>query len=126
MRDIVGSASKFSLAAVPPSYKAILELDCKLREMVLPPALNAFIQPEDPSACVSAGVYMKSCLISQCRSVSMIFIHRSFFAQALLHHPENPLQSPYATSFLATYRAASTIIRGTNKILDRFPELLLR
>ncbi|KZP21367.1 hypothetical protein FIBSPDRAFT_825911 [Athelia psychrophila] len=126
MRDVFGSVLKLTLAAVPPSYKSILELDRKVREMVLPSALNVFFQTDDPQTYVSAGMHMRSCLLSQFRSFSMIFIHRSFFAQALLDHPDNPLRSPYATSFLATYRAASAVIRATVKHLERYPELFMR
>jgi hypothetical protein len=38
-------------------------------------------------------------------------MHRSFFAQALIEDPINPLRSPYAPSFLASVRAAGTILR---------------
>ncbi|KZP27871.1 hypothetical protein FIBSPDRAFT_948119 [Athelia psychrophila] len=126
MRDVLGSIVKLTLAAAPPSYKSILELDRKVRDMVLPPALNTSLQSEDTQTYISAGMHMKSCLLSQFRSFSMLFIHRSFFAQALLDHPENPLRSPYATSFLATYRAASAEIRSTLKNLERYPELFMR
>ncbi|KZP20101.1 hypothetical protein FIBSPDRAFT_790059 [Athelia psychrophila] len=126
MRDVFGSVVKLTLAAAPPSYKAILELDRKVREMVLPPALNVFLRTEDAQTYVSVGVHMKSCVLSSFRSCSMLFIHRSFFAQALLDHPENPLRSPYATSFLATYRAASSVISTTIKHLERYPELFMR
>lgn len=126
IREIFGSVLKLTLAAAPPSYSNILELDQKVREMVIPPALNFFILAEDPNADISAAVHMKGYIISQMRSISMVFIHRSFFAQALLDHPENPLQSPFATSFLATYRAASILIAGHAKYLERYSELFMR
>ncbi|KZP20104.1 hypothetical protein FIBSPDRAFT_932524 [Athelia psychrophila] len=126
MRDVFALVVKLTLAAAPPSYKAILELDRKVREMVLPPALNVFLRTENAQAYVTAGVYMKSYLLLSFRSFSMLFIHRSFFAQALLDHPENPLRSPYATSILATYRAASFVINSMVKHLERYPELFMR
>ncbi|KZP23605.1 hypothetical protein FIBSPDRAFT_1042768 [Athelia psychrophila] len=126
VRDVFGSILKLTLAAVPPSYKTILELDCKVREMVLPPALNVFIPTGDASRYISVGAHMKGYLLSQFRSFSMISIHRSFFAKALLDHPDDPLRSPYATSFLATYRAASVSIRGHFKHLERYPDLFMR
>lgn len=126
MRDVFGSIMKLTLAAKPPSYKAILELDRKVREMVLPPALNVFIRAEQELDNIDAGLYMKGSMLSQIRSISMLFIHRSFFAQALLDHPENPLRSPYATSFLAAYRAATAGIAGTIKHTNRYPDLFKR
>ncbi|KZP06065.1 hypothetical protein FIBSPDRAFT_331427 [Athelia psychrophila] len=126
IRDVFGSVLKLTLSATPPSYKAILELDCRIREMVLPPALNIFLQAEGEDADLDTGSFMKGCLLAQFRSFSMIFIHRRFFAQALLGHPENPLQSPYATSFLAMYRAATAIIRVTLKHADRHQDFFQR
>jgi hypothetical protein len=41
----------------------------------------------------------------------------------MLDHPMNPLQSPFAPSFLATYRCASGIIKSSLNHYDRFPEL---
>ena len=94
--------------------------------MVLPPALNVFLRSEDNYKHMSPGTYLKSCFLSQFRTFSMLYIHRSFFAQALLDHPENPLKSVYATSFLAAYRSASAIIRASTQYLERYPDLLMR
>ncbi|KAF7979209.1 hypothetical protein HWV62_43150 [Athelia sp. TMB] len=127
IRDVFGSVVKLTLAAVPPSYTKILELDRKVREMIVPPAVNEFLAPRaDTSGRISPGAYMKGCLLSQLRSMSMLFIHKSFFAQALLDHPENPLRSAYATSFLAAYRSASAIIRTAIGQISGFPDLFLR
>lgn len=126
IKEIFGSVLKLTLAAAPPSYSNILELDQKVREMVIPPALDFFILAEDTNTHIGAAMHMKGYIISHMRSISMIFIHRSFFAQALLDHPENPLRSPYAASFLATYRAASVLIAGHAKYLERYPELFMR
>lgn len=41
----------------------------------------------------------------------------------MLDHPVNPLKSPFAPSFLATYRCASGIIKASLNHFDRFPEL---
>lgn len=56
----------------------------------------------------------------------MLFIHRSFFAQALLDFPTNPLRSPYAPSFLAAYRCASATIKTTVLNFQVFPDLFMR
>jgi len=58
--------------------------------------------------------------------VALLFIHRSFFAQAMLDHPVNPLRSPYAPSFLAAYRCASGVIKSSLNHYDRFPDLCRR
>ncbi|KZP21360.1 hypothetical protein FIBSPDRAFT_1044290 [Athelia psychrophila] len=109
IRDVFGSVLKLTLAATPPSYKAILELDRKVREMVIPPALNVFLRAEDEEGHFDAGLYMKGSLLSQMRSYSMLFIHRSFFAQALLDHPENPLRSPLWIVWTQLFSAAIVV-----------------
>lgn len=56
----------------------------------------------------------------------MIYLHRSFFAQAMLDFPANPLRSPFATSFLTAYRSASVIIKATAYQFDRCAEMAMR
>lgn len=55
-----------------------------------------------------------------------MYIHRSFFVQAMLDHPEDPLRSGYAPSFLAAYRSASAVIKAVLYHFERYPDLLLR
>jgi len=123
-KDVLAAVLELSLAANPPTYDTILELDRKVREKVLPPSLNVFVTKDDD--CVTPSVYMRGCLLSQFRSVTMLYIHRSFFAQSVLDHPVNPLRSPYAPSFLAAYRCASVIIKNSINHFERFPDLCMR
>jgi len=58
--------------------------------------------------------------------LALLYIHRSFFAQAMLDHPANPLRSPFAPSFLAAYRCASGVIKSSLNHYARFPELSAR
>ncbi|KAF8974208.1 fungal-specific transcription factor domain-containing protein [Flammula alnicola] len=121
VKDILASVIELTLTAEAPQYQTILELDRKVREKTFFPHLNAFISPEDEECTPS--VYMKRSMLGQYRSIALLYLHRSFFAQAMLDHPVNPLQSPFAPSFLATYRCASGIIKSSLNHYDRFPEL---
>jgi hypothetical protein len=123
-KEVLTSVCELTLSANPPGYDIILELDRKVREKVLPPSLNVLLTKDDDN--VTPLVYMRGCLLSQFRSVTMLYIHRSFFAQAVLDHPVNPLRSPYAPSFLAAYRCASMIIKTSISHFERFPELCMR
>ena len=58
--------------------------------------------------------------------IAMIYIHRTFFAQVLLDHPQNPLSSPYAPSFLAANRCASVLIKSFIHYYERCPDLIGR
>jgi hypothetical protein len=60
-----------------------------------------------------------------CCSV-LLYIHRSFFAQAIIENPVNPLKSAYAPSFLAAYRASQTILRTIQQGFQEFPSLCAR
>ena len=55
-----------------------------------------------------------------------MYIHRSFFAQAMLDHPDDPMRSEYAQSFLAVYRNASGVIKHNLYHFERFPDLCPR
>ncbi|TFK43632.1 fungal-specific transcription factor domain-containing protein [Crucibulum laeve] len=120
-KEIFASVLELTLTAKAPQYQTILDLDRKVREKTLPPHLNVFMSPEDEHCTPS--VYMRRCLLGQYRSVTLLYIHRSFFAQAMLDHPANPLRSPYAPSFLAAYRCASGVIKSSLNHYDRFPDL---
>jgi len=50
-----------------------------------------------------------------------MYIHRAFFAQALIDHPTNPLKSHYAPSFLAAYRASATILKSIREQFAIWP-----
>ncbi|KAJ3855656.1 hypothetical protein EV368DRAFT_34161 [Lentinula lateritia] len=123
-RDILAQVLELTLTAELPSYQTILDLDRKVREKTLPAHLNVFMSAEDEH-CTPAA-YMRRCNLGQYRSVTLLFLHRSFFAQAMLDHPVNPLRSPYAPSFLAAYRCASGVIKSSLNHYDRFPDLCRR
>ncbi|CAL1714474.1 unnamed protein product [Somion occarium] len=109
------------LSAKAPNYESVLEMDRKIRQAELP-KVKLYLKPgeddyTDPGAC------MRSYLMSQIRSISMLAIHRTFFAQALLDHPTNPLRSPYAPSFLSINRCACILIRSFLHHFERRPDL---
>ncbi|KZT69218.1 hypothetical protein DAEQUDRAFT_669927 [Daedalea quercina L-15889] len=109
-RDIYSPIAEAMLAAKGPTYNTILDLDRRIRQMTLPP-IKLYLRPDDddynnPALC------MKSYLMSHYRSLTMIHIHRTFFAQALLDNPTSPLSSPYAPSFLAANRCASILLKS--------------
>ncbi|KAF8076284.1 fungal-specific transcription factor domain-containing protein [Lyophyllum atratum] len=123
-KEVFSTVTELTLTAEAPNYETVLELDRKVREKALPPHLNVFMNSEDEHCTPSE--YMRGCLLGQYRTVVLLYIHRSFFAQAMLDHPTNPLRSPYAPSFLAAYRCASGVIKSNLNFFDRFPDLCCR
>ena len=57
---------------------------------------------------------------------AMLYLHRSFFAQTMLDHPDNPLMSPFAPSFLAACRSASIIVRAAGNLFRRCSPMATR
>ncbi|KIP01519.1 hypothetical protein PHLGIDRAFT_32525 [Phlebiopsis gigantea 11061_1 CR5-6] len=110
--------------AQAPTYETVLDLDRRIRQTTLP-AVRLYLRPDEDDYS-NPGLCMKGYLMSQYRSISMIYIHRTFFAQALLDHPENPLSSPYAPSFLAANRCASVLIKSFLHYFERCPDLIGR
>ncbi|GLB33705.1 putative fungal specific transcription factor [Lyophyllum shimeji] len=123
-KEVFSTVTELTLTAEPPNYQTVLELDRKVREKTLPPHLNVFMSTED-EYCTPAA-YMRGCLLGQYRTIVLLYIHRSFFAQAMLDHPINPLRSPYAPSFLAAYRCASGVIKSNLNYFDKWPDLCCR
>ena len=64
--------------------------------------------------------------MTECFFVAMMYLHRSFFAQALLDYPTNPLLSPFAPSFLTAYRCASMIIKASAHLFERCADMAMR
>lgn len=53
-------------------------------------------------------------------------VHRNFFARVILESPEDPQKSPYAPSFLASYRSAVCILKVLRAISVAVPGALER
>ncbi|KZP26800.1 hypothetical protein FIBSPDRAFT_1003224 [Athelia psychrophila] len=123
-RDIYGSILELTLGAKSADYKAILEVDRRVRETPMPPALDYFLGKDHEE--VSPSVYMKGGWLLLVRPITMLYLHKNFFARALLDHPTDPLASPYATSFLAAARSASSLIKSAATHIKRFPDLCMR
>lgn len=60
-----------------------------------------------------------------CRQV-LLFLHRSFFAQAIIDCPRNPLRSAYAPSFLAAYRSSTTVLKVVRDQFNMYPTVCAR
>ncbi|KAI0820263.1 fungal-specific transcription factor domain-containing protein [Trametes gibbosa] len=123
-RDIYAGVIDGMLSAKPPSYAQVLDYDRKIRQTSLP-NVRLYLRPDEANYS-NPAVVLKSFFLSHFRSITMIHIHRTFFAQALLDNPTNPLSSPYAPSFLAANRCASILLRSFLHHWNRSPEICSR
>ncbi|KAJ4490302.1 fungal-specific transcription factor domain-containing protein [Lentinula aciculospora] len=117
-----------TLSAKSPTYTTIMDLDRKIRELSLPPGFKPYVSlyEDGPDIYHNSHLSLRDFYASQHRTVTMLYLHRSFFAHAMLTHPSNPLMSPFALSFLAAYRAASVIIKAAVHFYDRCPAVVPR
>ncbi|GJE99289.1 fungal-specific transcription factor domain-containing protein [Phanerochaete sordida] len=128
--QIVAEVAERALAAEPPSYATIMELDRKVREFPVPPDVVAVVEdikaPEEEEEPLPLSVSMGKMVMSHCREIILLWIHRSFFAQAIIDCPSNPLRSTYAASFLASYRSSVTILKTIRNQFDKYPAICSR
>ncbi|KAF8159144.1 fungal-specific transcription factor domain-containing protein [Crassisporium funariophilum] len=111
--ECVAEVTSRTLTAEAPSYATIMELDRKVREFPLPEGIS--------SSSDDLGASFQRCVLDHIRETVLMYIHRSFFAQAIIEHPINPLKSHYAPSFLAAYRASSTILKSIREQFNMWP-----
>ncbi|KAG6827191.1 hypothetical protein H0H92_012838 [Tricholoma furcatifolium] len=110
-----------TLTAEAPTYATIMELDKRVREFPLPegmrPPSRSSQEGQDATDAEGGGDLANSfqrCVLDHIRETGT-FLH------SIIEHPENPLKSAYAPSFLAAYRAASTILRSVREQFNTYP-----
>ncbi|OAX39813.1 hypothetical protein K503DRAFT_54027 [Rhizopogon vinicolor AM-OR11-026] len=97
-----------------PSYSALLELDLKIRKFNLPSHLQSPMEASEAGRAWSSEApraMQQYCVLFD-KEANLLYIHRSWFAQAIRESPDNPLQHKYAPSVLAVYRSACRLISG--------------
>lgn len=128
-------------AAQPLKYSGILDLDRRVREFDSHP----FLRESGPTSLEwGSHVRMQRLAITMFKEIGTskfyccfdfcefnpnqvsLYIHRNFFARALLDFPTNPLRSPFAPSFLAAYRSATQLLKTLRENFDAFSYLFIR
>ncbi|KDQ26287.1 hypothetical protein PLEOSDRAFT_1077318 [Pleurotus ostreatus PC15] len=115
--ECVADVASRTLTAEAPSYATIMELDKKVRDFSLPPLPVSSSGDQRESFAAE----FTRCVLDHTRETILLYIHRSFFAQAIIEQPVNPLKSAYAYSFLAAYRASSTILKSVKEQFRTWP-----
>ncbi|KAF8065083.1 hypothetical protein FPV67DRAFT_1501416 [Lyophyllum atratum] len=117
-----------TLTAEAPSYATIMELDRKIRDFPLLDDMcsggsaksrksNKCEAQREAEMCES----LEGFVMGHVKESVLLYIHRSFFAQAIIEHPEDPFQSEYTPSFLASCRASTTILRSVREHFNVWP-----
>ncbi|KAG5652402.1 hypothetical protein H0H81_005096 [Sphagnurus paluster] len=119
--ECVAAVVQGTLTSRAPRYSIILELDRKVRDMELP----AYAQGEPPQGLGLAQT-MSHFMPTNYRELTLLYIHRCFFAHAIASNPQDPIKSQYAPSFLAGYRSACTILASVKRQFSIFPAQIAR
>ncbi|KAG2098886.1 hypothetical protein BD769DRAFT_1368676 [Suillus cothurnatus] len=104
-----------------PKYSVVIELDRKIRDMELPKYAQ-----RPPREGAELGEAMKHYMPRNYRHLTLLYVHRCFFAEAVSNNPTNPMSSPFAPSFLAGYNSACELINGLRTQFDLFPVQIAR
>lgn len=151
--ECVSAVVQGTLTSRAPKYSIILDLDRKVRDMEMPlyaqqaqtlnlgsnmdganlglglgETMSRFmpINYRELSACVPHSYLVQKELIMRCIHIALLYIHRCFFAHAISTHPNDPIKSAYAPSFLAGYRSACTILGSVRQQFTLFPRQIAR
>ncbi|KAK0202815.1 fungal-specific transcription factor domain-containing protein [Desarmillaria ectypa] len=119
-----------AFGARPPSYKTLQDLDRKVRSYYVPPSLQvpgfggARMGPEleQPSTQLTMQRYIAFAI----KEITLFYMHRGFFAQALEDHPSDPMGSKYAQSVLAAYTSACSFVGLVESLFKQHPALTER
>ncbi|KAF4603107.1 hypothetical protein EYR38_003512 [Pleurotus pulmonarius] len=119
--ECVSAVVQGTLTSRAPKYSIILQLDRKIRDMALPK-----YSLEPPPQGLGLSQTMQHFMPINYRELTLLYVHRCFFAHAVSSHPSDPLKSPYAPSFLAGYRSACELISGLAMQFSMFPAQIAR
>uniref|UniRef100_A0A8H8CI67 Xylanolytic transcriptional activator regulatory domain-containing protein n=1 Tax=Psilocybe cubensis TaxID=181762 RepID=A0A8H8CI67_PSICU len=111
---------RLALAVKPPAYDSVMELDRKIREFSLPRTDSH--QTHDDRTAISMQIFVRS----HYQELMLLFLHRSYFAQAMTEHPDNPLNSKYSQSVHAAYSSACIVLQDTRAQFMKKPLLCSR
>ncbi|KAF8159717.1 hypothetical protein B0H34DRAFT_655640, partial [Crassisporium funariophilum] len=101
-----------------PSYRALLALDKKIRDFPTP----AYLRPPTrdlklrQSWLSDPNLSMQQYCMLAVKDANLMYIHRSYFAQAIRQSPQNPLLHKYAPSVTTIYQCACRMIHGLRAV----------
>ncbi|KAF8972630.1 hypothetical protein BDZ97DRAFT_1781980 [Flammula alnicola] len=122
---------RFAFGTRTPNYKVIQELDRKVRNWYVPPSLQVpgfgaaklvSTEVEQPSVQLTMQRYIAFAI----REMTLFYMHRGFFAQALEDSPTDPMGSKYSPSVLAAYGSATTFVGLIESLFNQHPQLTER
>ncbi|KAL5527974.1 hypothetical protein ACEPAG_6775 [Sanghuangporus baumii] len=127
LKEIMSEISDKLGAMRVVKYSEILSLDQKIRQYdpqgILRFPIHELKSDSDES---HLGIIHRQWQLSTFKDSSLLLLHRSFFARALIEDPTNPVRTRFGPSFLSMYRAAASMVHFVRKQFDQKGLFLLR
>ncbi|KAI0356832.1 hypothetical protein OH77DRAFT_1588729 [Trametes cingulata] len=120
-KECVSNVVMGTLTAQAPKYSVILELDRRIRDTPLPKYAQG-PPPQNAGLAQTMSHYMPINYLH----FTLLYVHRCFFAQAIVDNPGDPMRSQYAPSFLAGYRSACALLGSIREQFSLFPVQIAR
>ncbi|RDB15770.1 putative transcriptional regulatory protein C1F7.11c [Hypsizygus marmoreus] len=119
-----------AFGAKAPNYKVIQELDRKVRSWYIPPSLQVpgfggtkiGAELEQPTVELTMQRYIAFAI----KEITLFYMHRGYFAQAMEDNPADPMGSKYAPSVLAAYTSACSFVGLIESLFKQHPVLTER
>ncbi|EJD44866.1 hypothetical protein AURDEDRAFT_166048 [Auricularia subglabra TFB-10046 SS5] len=109
-----------AFGVAPLTYTTVLRLDRLVREHPISDGLRiANAGQIEPG--ISTVVLLQRHTVFALTQELLMILHRGFFANAVMEHPEDPLKSKYAQSVLVAFRCAFSITANTRALHTQCP-----
>ncbi|KAL5480285.1 hypothetical protein ACEPAI_1555 [Sanghuangporus weigelae] len=119
VKEVVGPISEHLCLTRPIKYSEILDFDRRIREFEDPPILPN-LTDSGPAAELRPRMWAMQ------KELTLLTIHKNFFARAMIKDSENPLRSPFAPSFLAAYACSIKLLRDVRMCFEHLTGIILR
>ncbi|OJT04515.1 hypothetical protein TRAPUB_4785 [Trametes pubescens] len=95
--------------AKPPTYAKVFELDRRIRDFPVPPALRIPCGPQEKKV-EPIALTMQRLLVTVHKETTLLNLHRPYFSLAVKEASDDPLRHKYGASVLSIYRSAWRIL----------------
>ncbi|KAI0673868.1 hypothetical protein C8Q78DRAFT_967725 [Trametes maxima] len=114
-----------AFGAKQPTYAKIIELDRRVRDFPVPPALRLVCGvSETPPA--PAHLCMQRLLVTMTKEMTLLNLHRPYFSLAVKEASKDPLRHKFGPSVMAVYRSAWRILTTVHNAYTITPGIVGR
>ncbi|EJD08184.1 uncharacterized protein FOMMEDRAFT_138150 [Fomitiporia mediterranea MF3/22] len=113
-----------------PSYATVTELDKRVRAYYIPPSLQVPGFGSAPMYSASGDppmvLTMQRHIILAIKEVTLLYMHRGFFAKAMSDNPVDPLSGKHGHSVLRAHESASFFVKLVKSLWLQYKDLTER